>query len=384
VPRILTNIQNATKHVGAGRNVNLITLARNALPYYVFPKGLALTPLTIYLSINSICNLRCKMCDIGQRNVSSSFYRNLKTDSANAELGYTRLVKLIDEINRYTPKPRISITTTEPFLYDRLFDFARLATQKKLELQVTTNGSLLSRYVDQVFDSGINELAISLDGKGSLHDQIRGMKGLYDNIKTSLELIRERKEKERNSFPPITIATTVSNFNYFALGEFLEDIDQATYQRVIISHMNFIDQTMVDEHNTNYRFVGEAELAGLPGETNNYKVDVSVLNEQIKYIKANYPKVHFAPDYDLKDLDTFYNEPTEFVWPNRCYIPWFVMEILANGDVIPLTRCIHIKMGNIYESTLAEIWNGQRYRELRQQLIRYKRFPICRRCRGIL
>jgi len=384
VPRVLTAIRNATKHVGAGRNVGLYTLARNALPARLCPGGFAFTPLTVFLSINSACNLRCKMCDIGQRNIESSFYRNLKTDSADAELSYERAAALIEEIRRFSPPPRVSVTTTEPFLYKRLFDVAAAATRNGLEFQVTTNGSLLDRHLDDVFASGIDELAISVDGPGAVHDEIRGMQGLYDRIKGSLESIRQRKERTGATRPRITIATTVSNFNYARLVELLDDLDEAAYQRVIISHMNFIDQAMVDQHNAQFPFVGKAEMAGLPGETDNYRVDVAVLHDQLQRIRATYPKAQFAPDYGLKDLDTFYNRPTEFVWPGRCYVPWFVVEVLANGDVIPLTRCIHIKMGNIYESSLREVWNGAKYREFRAHLMRHKRFPICRRCRGIL
>jgi len=74
----------------------------------------------------------------------------------------------------------------------------------------------------------------------------------------------------------------------------------------------------------------------------------------------------------------------EFVWDNTCYIPWFVMEILSNGDAIPLTRCFNLKLGNIYENSISEIWNGESYRKLRKELIKNKRFPVCTRCRGIL
>jgi MoaA/NifB/PqqE/SkfB family radical SAM enzyme len=375
---------NAFKHVGAGGNVNPLTLARNVLPAYLSPSGYAFTPLTVFISINSVCNMKCKMCDVGQRNESSAFYKNLKPDDTLPQLSKERLFELVREVSCFHPKPRISVTTTEPFLHKDLFAFAQAVSLAGMEFQVTTNGSLLHLHLDEIFQSGVRELCVSIDAKGERHDQIRGMPGLYAKIKESLREIAGRKRQHGLAVPRITIAVTISNFNYANLLELMDDLDESLYDRAIISHMNFIDDAMVEEHNRDYAFVGKAEKAGLPGETDNYKVDVPVLWEQIRAIKSRHSKVHFAPDYNLKHLNRFYNEPDRFVWPNRCYIPWFVLEVLANGDVIPMTRCIHIIMGNIYKKTLSEIWNDQPYRRFRQYLIRYKRFSVCRRCRGLL
>lgn len=377
-------IKNVYKHVGAGRNVNFYTLARNALPVYFSKSGYALSPLTIFISINSDCNLRCKMCDVGQKNNESSFYKNLKPGEKGESLKFERLTELIKEARKFSPRPRISVTTTEPFLYDRLFDFARLVSENDMEFQVTTNGSLLHKFDDEIFSSKIDELGISLDGKEGLHDDIRGVKGLYDNIVRSLKYIRDRKNKEGLKYPKVTLATVITNFNYGNLIDLADGLESDCYDRLIISYMNFINEDMAREHNKDFGFIGEAKVAGLPGQTDNYKVDVNELNKQVKYIRNHFPKVCFAPDYNEQQLRTFFEKPSDFVWNNRCYIPWFVMEILANGDVIPLTRCINITMGNIYGSSLAEIWNGKKFRDFRMQLQKYKRFPVCRRCRGIL
>jgi len=375
---------NARKHVGSGKNVNMFTLARNALPSIVSSSGWAFTPLTIFLSVNSACNMRCKMCDIGQRNKDSSFYKNLRTENSGATLQKERLEQLLAEAASFSPKPRISVTTTEPFLYKGIFDIARLSQKYGLEFQVTTNGSLIPKYMDEVLHAGITELCVSVDGHAALHDEIRGCQGLYDTIVDGLEQIHAYKLGNKVNTPQVTIASTISNFNYDRLDKLFEVLDERLYDRAIVSHMNFIDEGMVEEHNNSHADMGQAEMAGLPGDTDNFKVDVDALWRVIGNIKKLSAKATFAPDYNLEQLKTFYYKPESFVENKRCYIPWAVMEILANGDVIPLTRCIHLRLGNVYENTLGEIWNGEHYRKLRKQLIEHKRFPICRRCRGIL
>ncbi len=377
-------VLNAFKHVGAGRNVNLFSLARNASPAYLPMGGFAFSPLTIFLSVNAVCNLHCKMCDFGQHNQDSSFYQNLNPGGEPSNLDFDRLKILLAEAATFRPKPRISVTTTEPFLYPHLFDLARLSTDLGMEFQTTTNGLLLEKRIQEVMDSGMSELGVSIDAPGSLHDEIRGKKGLFNKIIRGLELLAEAKRKRGTSSPTVTICTTISNFNDHALVDLFETLPSNLYDRAIISHMNFVTPKSSAEHNTHFAHVGEAQTTGLPGETNYENVNSANLFEQITAVKAINTKLHFAPDYNQTDLDRFYGKPEEFVWPTRCYIPWFVMEILADGEVIPMTRCIHLPMGNIYKQGLAEIWNGSGYRSLRQHLKKHRRFPICRRCRGLL
>ncbi|NDV27491.1 radical SAM protein [Desulfovibrio sp. JC010] len=377
-------VVNAFRHVGAGRNFNLLTMARNGLPAYLPMNGFAFSPLTIFLSVNSVCNLRCKMCDFGQKNEDSSFFHNLNPGGASASLDFDRLKDLLQEASSFRPKPRISVTTTEPFLYPRLFELARLTTDLGMDFQTTTNGLLLEKRIPEIMESGISELGVSIDAAGALHDEIRGLPGLFDRIINGLKLLHEAKKRAGTKFPTVTILTTISNFNYHALADLFAVLPQRLYDRAIISHMNFVSPASAEEHNTHFAGVGEAQVAGLPGDTDFLQVDVGMLHEQISRIKKTTPGAHFAPDFKLADLKCFYREPERFVWPTRCYIPWFVMEILADGGVIPMTRCIQLPLGNINEQGLAEIWNGPAYRKFRRQLKQHKRFPICRRCRGLL
>lgn len=381
---LIKTIANAFHHAGSGKNVNLLTLVRNSTAAFLFRSGFAFSPLTIFISVNSICNLKCKMCDIGQKNIESPFYKNLATEDSRNFLDFNRLKKLLHEVSHYKPLPRISVTTTEPFLYADLFNLAKLTHSYGMEFQVTTNGSLLKKYLDHLFISGITELCISIDAKGSLHDEIRGKKGLYDSIIEALEIIERIKRKNKWNFPKIMIAATISNYNFHSIQNLVEDIDERLYDRMIISHMNFVTDHMANAHNKQYAQIGKADITGLPGDTDNYDVDPEILHKQIVAIKKNTAKVSFAPDYNLKELRRFYHDPSLFVWDSRCFIPWFVMEVLSNGDVIPMTRCLNIVMGNIYGDSINDIWNNDKYRSLRRQLITHRRFPVCSRCRGIL
>ncbi|HYN82835.1 MAG TPA: SPASM domain-containing protein [Gemmatimonadaceae bacterium] len=72
------------------------------------------------------------------------------------------------------------------------------------------------------------------------------------------------------------------------------------------------------------------------------------------------------------------------VWFGHCPIPFSVASILHNGDVL---MCVHDWgrkeiVGNVRDNTLAEVWNGDRMREIRSLVSqrRYDEVAACRNC----
>ena len=93
-------------------------MARNAAPYYLPGDLKVAAPLTLYWSINSVCNLRCKMCDVGMSNEEGMFYKNLRIDRKLHEIDLDVFKKVIDEVRN--DKPFIAINSTEPLMYKPL------------------------------------------------------------------------------------------------------------------------------------------------------------------------------------------------------------------------------------------------------------------------
>lgn len=68
----------------------------------------------------------------------------------------------------------------------------------------------------------------------------------------------------------------------------------------------------------------------------------------------------------------------------HCPLPFASSNILHNGDVL---LCVHDwgrkeVLGNVRDATIAEIWNGERMREIRRLVKdrRYSELPACRHC----
>lgn len=89
-----------------------------------------------------------------------------------------------------------------------------------------------------------------------------------------------------------------------------------------------------------------------------------------------YPKI-FNPD----NIKHFYNaEWMEMCEAHKnCSIPCIYAEIGADGYVTPCHTFYEIKMGNVFEKSILEIWNNKEYKKFRQQM-KKRIFPICYAC----
>ena len=68
-----------------------------------------------------------------------------------------------------------------------------------------TNGSMLTSYAEGIVQAGLDELNLSLDGGGQLHDQIRGMQGLFDRINSGIERVNYFKGVNQASRPLVNL-----------------------------------------------------------------------------------------------------------------------------------------------------------------------------------
>ncbi|MFA6088651.1 MAG: SPASM domain-containing protein [Candidatus Woesearchaeota archaeon] len=61
------------------------------------------------------------------------------------------------------------------------------------------------------------------------------------------------------------------------------------------------------------------------------------------------------------------NKLTSIHWLEFCQFPWSSMTVYSNGDVVPCTQDCNadIKLGNVKETDLIDIWNGNCYKKFR-------------------
>ena len=83
------------------------------------------------------------------------------------------------------------------------------------------------------------------------------------------------------------------------------------------------------------------------------------------------PKVH--PQL----LENYYTPGAKL--EGRCLYPFLHARVSFSGKVY-FCPFIRIEVGDLGNSSLEEIWNGERYVTLRRKLVENGIFPVCRRC----
>lgn len=340
-------------------------------------------PKIIYFSINSVCNMKCKMCDIGQREKDFQFAKNLCI-SQEIELPLSVFRKVIDEVLFFMPS--VSIVATEPLLYSEIISASRYVKERGLNLSITTNSLLLKKYVEPLLGIGLDDLWISLDGTRELNDSIRGVQGSFDNAIRGIRLTHFFKKEMKSKKPNIHINFTISDLNCHDLLDFVKEMIEEKVDSINFSHLNFVTGEMADRHNDQFGFFCKTTPSSVRG-VNPRKIDFETLHEQIKEILKLFPKgkVTFTPDLQNERLlCDYYLRPDLRVGKKRCLVPWTTASIQPNGDMVVLSRCFNYVLGNLMKQNFLEIWEGQRYESFRRKLWENKYFPACTRCCGIL
>jgi MoaA/NifB/PqqE/SkfB family radical SAM enzyme len=353
---------------------------KNHLSYWLDFRGKSAFPEVIYININNVCNMRCKMCDVGQRVLNSSFYKDLR---GVGTIDFQYWKKFIDEVKTF--KPSIRINGTEPLLYPKLFEFVKYAKENDLECVFTTNGKILPQLAQQIVESQVDGVFISLDAPARIHNQIRGVENTFEDAISGVKKILELKKEKKVDKPKIYISTTVSDYSYPYLYELTNYLSQVPVNHVFIGALSWKTEKAAAKQNEKYpeySATPESITAVSPSSIN-----IDKLWEEIEEIKKNFSSdfVSFHPDLSKKDWQIFYHQPEIFPkgLRKKCNVAWFSSQILSNGDVICTDRCFRYVFGNIAQESFLDIWNNKRYRAFRRQLKKIKTFPVCARCGGL-
>jgi len=320
------------------------------------------------------------MCDIGLRNASQEFYKVVESKET---LDFDTFKKLIDDVKAF--RPVIAINLTEPLLKKDITKFIKYARENKLICELTTNGYLLENFAEEFVKSNLSLINVSIDGTSEIHNRIRGMNDSFERAYRGISLITELKKKLGKDAPKIYIAYVISPHNVICMYDTVKLFRGLGISGVKFTHLSFISETMARLHNAKYANIYEIKPSSL-SVINPAEIDEVSLSREINRIIDEFGNfVSFVPYIGrLVDIRTYYKQPELFISDAKCVIPWVNAQVLANGDVMPSSRCFHIIMGNINNDNFSKIWDGTRFRDFRKFLREVGTTPACSRCCGIL
>ena len=152
----------------------------------------------LILTYKQSCNLSCEFCYVS--------FENKKLEDRSIEI-VERAIELGFDI--------ITFGGGDPFTKKNFRAACKLASSKKVTTQVDTNGIKIKENDLSFLLYDIDILGFSLDGIGSIHDEMRGSFGLFDKLKKLFEKLE--KEKKR-----IKVNTVVTQRNYRDLKNIFE------------------------------------------------------------------------------------------------------------------------------------------------------------------
>jgi radical SAM protein with 4Fe4S-binding SPASM domain len=239
---------------------------------------------------------------------------------------YTRI---IDEAASYPQLIMLNLHKDgESFLHPRFLDMVRYAKKREVAktIHVNTNGMCWSeKMLDGILDTEIDDITVSLDA--AWRQTFKKYKGAdaLSKVEDAVLLLLRKREQRRLKKPFIRVKI-----------------------------MEFGGVTPEEIRDFFAKWEGVADLVQVTGIHNwSGGVEVEVSDERSR---GRYP----------------------------CVIMWYALVVNWNGEV---TFCsvdwnTELKLGNVHQQSLHQIWNSRRAREARNSQIEgdWGRYPVCRDC----
>jgi Fe-coproporphyrin III synthase len=342
-----------------------------------YPQRALLAPKWLVLGVNNVCNLHCKMCDVGVNYSESNFFENLM-GSKPTHMPEELLDRILDQSSKYFPHTKIGLAFTEPLIYKHLKVALEKIKSNNLYGSITTNGLGLAKWADVMAVNKLDCVNLSLDGPEDVHNFIRGNQHSY---RLALEGVKELSSKSK--LTEINVYCVITEWNIGRLLEFVSEMKKYSFAKIGLIHPNFTSDALAEKHNNQFGMLFPATSSNT-SDANYDNIDLQLLWTEMHELINQKSNVSFFPDLPSKQsVYDYYQKPEKFIG-KRCMDVFSSMMIKSNGECIPAHgRCYNHKVGNIYNEELTDIWNSASYSSFRKVLSDAGGLlPACSRCCG--
>lgn len=276
-------------------------------------------PLQGKVEITRRCNLNCGMC------LRSHLPIYPDMTEAQFELVLEKLKNLVV----FQPHGY-----GEPLMHPKFERFMEIVTAKHMAIHLVTNGLLLNESLADAFLQHCKPLKItySIDAADKeTYEKIRVGGNFYDLLWNMRHVVGYKKLWGLNTH--LNWYCTLADYNF----DQAEKIVRLASE-IGLDSVNFTDLT----------------LHGYGLATQNHdirhKKDIESRLETLEILKVKTA----IPVYYLVEKRA------------SCNLPWVQIFVQADGEVFPCTDTLGYSLGNLFEQTLDEVWNGKAMREFRK------------------
>ncbi len=279
----------------------------------------------LFLLIETLwnCNLTCPMC------IHSTGYDEVK--KMDDEL-LNLVLKNIKELKI----PSVCMNNTnEPLLDKKIISRIKQVAEIDcvMDIQMNTNGVLLDENISrEIINSGLTKLLIGFDAfSKATYEKIRTGGADYDKVLNNILRFLEIRDEMESVFPVVRIS----------------------FVRTAENEMEIDDWIGFWENKADYITIQE------------YLTQVE--DDSRNFLK---PKSNKRKDVDVESI--------------TCPSPFERVVVRGDGAVFPCCSplALDMPMGTLYESSLAEVWNGKAFKDLRQRFVdgKWQEHEICGKC----
>jgi MoaA/NifB/PqqE/SkfB family radical SAM enzyme len=330
-------------------------------------------PRLVSLTITDTCNLRCRMCgqwsDHGSR-------RGQKDRFMEAAIWK----RLVDEVADH-PGTGLLVRGGEPFLYPDIIDVLGHVKRCGLSVSIDTNGTRIAEHAQAITDLGVDHLTISIDGPAEIHDHVRRRAGCYERIRKGLvELQRLQRGHERRT--SLSLCFTISGDSYRGLGQMPGIARARGVPTLSVAPYFYVTEAVGREHERIMRDELGCEGRSWRGfHHESSGVDVDEFLVQLRQFERELGEIEAYPYMPLTDEEyrAWFESCVEPVGPLRCGNVHGLLDVQPDGGVNFCVDFPDYFVGNVRESSLAELWKSdraQRFRDYRDE----RPLPVCVRC----
>ena len=308
---------------------SLVPLARGVASIKL-PILRAENPVFVTWAVTEACNLACAHCNLN-RPLPDELTHEQRLEVAH------RLAK--------SDAWGVSLIGGEPLLVEGLFEYARILKAGGKRVFLGTSGDRLGRFVDQVFDSGIDVVTLSIEGgDAAAHDAFRRRVGLFSRVLDAVDAIAARR---RSATPRLQVRCTINRHNFRDLHAVMEHWQQ---------HADNVLLQVVQENCLHT--VRDRSCLFQPEDRPEFERLYADIRKSYPFLKGAYydllPRYVFEPDKLHQDIGF------------RCLlVPATTVIVGANGKVKLCHGRADSEIGNLVDTQLDSLWTSSRAHEAR-------------------
>jgi len=273
-----------------------------------------LFPYVLFVEISNVCNLRCPVCQMGQKRIVPR--KNL--------MSIDNYMSLITPLKDYLFQVFL-YDWGEPFFNRDIYEIIEFNTSQNIGTVVSSN---LNMSIDakRLVQSGLDHLIISGDGiTQEVYEKYR-VGGKIDRVLDNLKKLVKAKQEAHSTFPYIEWQCLVHKWNESQLEKIENTVMSLGADEVRFCQMNFFaaeDPQKVEEE-------------WLPQ------------NPQYRVFSSKALSVHKAVR-------------------RPCYWLWRTAIVNVNGGITPCCLFDIPDWGNAFDEPFLSVWNNKKYTEARMR-----------------